>query len=87
MTAKRIAALIVRLRPVIGWGSLRSNHHGALVDAKNWAVKRSTASIVVLGRGRLPRRTLYALRLWLYGPSGACVNFDVGVRFIADGPP
>lgn len=40
----------------------------------DFTARRSTCALVVLGRGTCD---LYGLRLWIYGPSGACVHGDV----------
>lgn len=46
--------------------------------------KRSTISFCILGRDgwlKAEGRKLWGLRLWIYGPTGACVHFDVAVLF------
>jgi hypothetical protein len=65
-------------------GRLDGNHHGPKTTTGDFATLRSCLSIVPLGRSMwLLRegRRLIGRRLWVYGPSGACVNFDVMLVF------
>lgn len=80
---------------IIGWGRLNGNHHDwrhkpgltcewPRYENRHGHVRRSTADVVELGADCYliveGRRTI-GRRLWLYGPSGACVHFDVILRF------
>lgn len=74
----------------LDWGTLDGNHHGPRVESKDaddgyyFETLRSTWKIVALGRDfymKSEGRRLFGRRLWIYGPTGACVRFDVMVRF------
>lgn len=83
----------MRLR--FGFSRLSCNHHDwrpkpglkcewPPYESSSGHVKRSAASIVPLGRDLfmiVEGRKLIGRRLWLYGPSGACVSLDVYLLF------
>lgn len=71
------------IRVAVGFGKLDGNHHGPRAAGKS-TVLRLTSFVVPLGRDfymKREGRLTFGRRLWLYGRSGACVNFDFIVRF------
>lgn len=65
-------------------GRLDGNHHGRKIAPGEWETRRSGFLWVALGRDSwllAQGRKLVGRRLWIYGPSGACVNIDVYALF------
>lgn len=77
----------------VHWGWLDDNSHGTERRGEPWnqETKRSCASIVPLGRSMYLKstgRTSFGRRLWIYGPSGACVHLDLVIYFdVSPCPP
>lgn len=67
------------MKLLIKRGGLDGNFHGPA-----GATLRSTWAVVPLGRDcylKAKGRTLFGWRLWIYRHDGACVNFDVMLKF------